>query len=185
VANSVDWVADGFRFALRAALKTPFSVFDRDAVELPAGDCRVVVMTTESPPCRARPHRTTPGEAMKTKQLGSLRHGLVGILSACVLALAAGSVRAQAPSAEWLLGDWCQIVVDPEDGEERNRWTFEPGGVFLRHMKQNKPVRTTWSLKGEQLDISMIGRLKIKRVSDNEFRYRQFVDIRVVRGACP
>jgi Mg-chelatase subunit ChlD len=52
--------ADGFRLALGAALKTPFSVFDRDgtelarglvdgdAVELPAGDYRVVVMTAES-----------------------------------------------------------------------------------------------------------------------------------------
>jgi hypothetical protein len=137
-----------------------------------------------SPPCLARPHRAAQGNAIKTKQLESLRRGLVGILSASVLALAVGSVRAQAPSAEWLHGDWCQIVVDPEYSDERNRWTFEPGGVFLRHMKENKPVRTAWSLKGEQLDISMIGRLKIKRVSNNEFRYRHFVDIRVVRGDC-
>lgn len=52
--------ADGFKFALAAALKTPFSVFDHDgvevtrglvdgdAVELPAGDYRVVVMTTDA-----------------------------------------------------------------------------------------------------------------------------------------
>jgi hypothetical protein len=52
--------ADGFRLALGAALKTPFSVFDRDgaevarglvdgdAVELPAGNYRIVVMAAET-----------------------------------------------------------------------------------------------------------------------------------------
>jgi hypothetical protein len=52
--------ADGFKLALAAALKTPFSVFDRDgaevagglvdgdAVPLPAGDYRVVVMGAET-----------------------------------------------------------------------------------------------------------------------------------------
>lgn len=51
--------ADGFKLALGAALRTPFSVFDRDgaevarglvdgdAVALPAGDYRVVVMTAQ------------------------------------------------------------------------------------------------------------------------------------------
>lgn len=121
---------------------------------------------------------------MKMIEFQSMRRVVVGISSAFLVAVVVGPVRAQAPPEEWQLGDWCQIVVSAEDGEERNRWTFETGGVFLRHMKQSKPVRTTWSLKGEQLDISMIGRLKIKRVSSDEFRYRQFVDIRVVRGDC-
>lgn len=52
--------ADGFRFALGAALKTPYSVFDRDgsevakglvdgdAVAVPAGDYRVVVRAAET-----------------------------------------------------------------------------------------------------------------------------------------
>jgi hypothetical protein len=75
-------------------------------------------------------------------------------------------------------------VVIPEGGEERNRWTFETDGVLLRHLKRNKPVRTTWTLKGEELHISMIGKLKIKRVSNDEFQYRQFVNIRVLRGVC-
>lgn len=121
---------------------------------------------------------------MKITAFLSVRSVLVGISSVFLFAVVAGPVHAQPPSEEWLLGDWCQIVVSPEDGEERNRWTFETGGIFLRHMKRNKPVRTTWSLKGEQLDISMIGRLKIERVSSDEFRYRQFVNIRVIRGAC-
>ncbi len=114
-----------------------------------------------------------------------LRRAFVGISSAFLIAIAAAPAHGQAPTEKWLLGDWCQIVVNPEDGEERNHWTFETDGVFLRHMKRNKPVRTTWSLKGEELHISMIGRLKIERGSNDEFRYRQFVDIRVVRGDCP
>lgn len=109
---------------------------------------------------------------------------LIALVSGPVLAIASASAWAQAPNEAWLLGDWCQIVVSPEDGEERNRWTFERDGVFLRHMKQNKPVRTTWSLKGDLLDISLVGRLKIKQVSSDEFQYRQFVNIRVVRGRC-
>lgn len=121
---------------------------------------------------------------MRPNELPSLRRRTVGIASAFLLAAAAAPAKAEAPSTAWLLGDWCQIVMDPEDGEERNRWTFESGGVFLRHMKQNKPVRTTWSLEGEQLNVSMIGRLVIRRVSNDEFRYRQFVDVRVVRGNC-
>lgn len=120
---------------------------------------------------------------MKMIEFQSVCRVVVGISSVFLLAVVASPVRAQAPSEEWLLGDWCQIVVSADD-EERNRWTFETGGVFLRHMKRNKPVRTTWSLAGEQLDISMIGRFKIKRVSSDEFKYRQFVDIRVVRGNC-
>ena len=121
---------------------------------------------------------------MKANQHQRLRRALVGLSSAFFISVAAGPVGAQAPTEAWLLGDWCQIVVSPEDGEERNRWTFETDGVFLRHMKRNNPVRTTWTLKGGELHISMIGRLKIKRVSDDEFRYKQFVDIRVVRGVC-
>ena len=113
-----------------------------------------------------------------------LRRAFFGATTVLLLALATDTAHAQAPTDAWLLGDWCQIVVSPEGGEERNRWTFEADGVFLRHMKQNKPVRTTWSLKGDQLQISMIGKLKIQRVSNDEFQYRQFVNIRVVRGAC-
>ncbi|HAJ11538.1 MAG: hypothetical protein WDA10_15070 [Porticoccaceae bacterium] len=109
---------------------------------------------------------------------------LIALVCGPVLAVAGASAWAQSPNEAWLLGDWCQIVVSPEDGEERNRWTFERDGVFLRHMKRNKPVRTTWSLKDDQLNISMVGRLKIRKVSSDEFQYRQFVNIRVIRGEC-
>jgi hypothetical protein len=121
---------------------------------------------------------------MKTNKLHSVHRALVGLLTVLLAAVTAGPVHAQAPSGAWLLGDWCQIVVIPEGGEERNRWTFETDGVLLRHLKRNKPVRTTWTLKGEELHISMIGKLKIKRVSNDEFQYRQFVNIRVLRGVC-